>query len=175
MSFQKILVALNPSPLASVIFEQALELARCQRAELYLVHCLPHLSEAPPIPHATAGAGASWRSPAEMGFEPTPAEVFLAQKIPPLPEQEPAWLQTYRQQASQGGVAARVECLTGVADAGVKVCEIARQWKADLIILGHTGRTGLAEAVFGSTSNHVFHHAPCAVLTIPVPGGSGIS
>ncbi|MDY6784651.1 MAG: universal stress protein [Cyanobacteriota bacterium] len=167
MSFQKILVPLNPSPLASIAFEQALDLARCQRAELCLIYCMPHLNEAPPVPHTTAGAGASWRTPTEMGFEPAPVEVFPAQSAPPLPEQEPAWLQSYCQQASEQGVEVRSDCFVGVADTGARICEIARQWKVDLIIIGHTGRTGLAEAVLGSTSNHVFHHAPCAVLTIP--------
>ncbi|RMG10302.1 MAG: universal stress protein, partial [Cyanobacteria bacterium J055] len=35
-----------------------------------------------------------------------------------------------------------------------------------LIIVGRRGRQGIEEAVLGSVSNYVVHHAPCSVLAI---------
>jgi nucleotide-binding universal stress UspA family protein len=52
---------------------------------------------------------------------------------------------------------------------GRTICEVARQWEADLIIVGRRGRSGLTEMVLGSVSNYVLHHAPCSVLTIQSP------
>lgn len=49
------------------------------------------------------------------------------------------------------------------------ICELARNWNADLIILGRRGRTGLSELLLGSVSNYVLHHAPCSVLTVQQP------
>lgn len=39
MSYQKILVAVDPSPQASIVFEQALELAKKDSASLMVFHC----------------------------------------------------------------------------------------------------------------------------------------
>jgi nucleotide-binding universal stress UspA family protein len=51
-------------------------------------------------------------------------------------------------------------------DAGVDICETATEWQADLIVIGRRGRTGLQEALLGSVSNHVMHHAPCTVMIV---------
>jgi nucleotide-binding universal stress UspA family protein len=43
---------------------------------------------------------------------------------------------------------------------------MARSWPADLIVIGRRGRTGLKEALMGSVSNYVVHHAPCTVMVV---------
>jgi nucleotide-binding universal stress UspA family protein len=48
--------------------------------------------------------------------------------------------------------------------------EIARyaiEWKADLLVIGTHGRTGLDHVTFGSVTERVLHAAPCPVLVIP--------
>jgi nucleotide-binding universal stress UspA family protein len=47
---------------------------------------------------------------------------------------------------------------------------IARE-KSDLVVIGVKRRRFLAEAIFGSISAAVLHHAPCSVLVVPVPQG----
>ena len=53
-------------------------------------------------------------------------------------------------------------------DAGVALCELAAERRADVIVLGTRGLGGIKRAVLGSVSDHVARHAPCAVLTIGV-------
>ena len=49
---------------------------------------------------------------------------------------------------------------------GWEICQRAKVWQADLIIVGSHGRTGLSELFLGSVSNYVMHHAPCSVMVI---------
>jgi nucleotide-binding universal stress UspA family protein len=43
------------------------------------------------------------------------------------------------------------------------ICEVAKEVKADVIVVGNKGMTGLRR-VLGSVPNSVAHQAPCAVL-----------
>ncbi|MGH7353641.1 MAG: universal stress protein, partial [Candidatus Rokuibacteriota bacterium] len=45
------------------------------------------------------------------------------------------------------------------------------EWPADLIVVGARGLGALARLVLGSVSEHVVHHAPCAVLVVRERGG----
>lgn len=60
----------------------------------------------------------------------------------------------------------RADYACPVGSAGSTLCEIATNWKADLIIMGRRGRSGFSELLLGSVSNYVMHHAPCSVLTV---------
>jgi nucleotide-binding universal stress UspA family protein len=40
----------------------------------------------------------------------------------------------------------------------------AEDWKADLIVVGHRGRTLFERWLVGSVAKYVINHAPCAVL-----------
>jgi nucleotide-binding universal stress UspA family protein len=42
----------------------------------------------------------------------------------------------------------------------------ATKMKADLVVLGTQGRTGLPRALIGSVAERVVRHAPCAVLVV---------
>jgi nucleotide-binding universal stress UspA family protein len=48
-------------------------------------------------------------------------------------------------------------------DPKAKIVEAAEQWKAELIVLGSLGRTGLARFLMGSVSEAVARHARCSV------------
>lgn len=52
----------------------------------------------------------------------------------------------------------------GIPDA--IICETAEEVRADLIVLGTHGRTGLHHVLLGSTAERVLTMAPCPVLTI---------
>ncbi len=46
------------------------------------------------------------------------------------------------------------------------IVEAARDWNADLIVVGSHGYGFWSRALLGSVSNSVVHHAPCSVLIV---------
>lgn len=57
----------------------------------------------------------------------------------------------------------KAEVLRGPPDQ--QIIERAKQWGADLIVVGSHGR-GFWGRLLGSVSNGVVHHAPCSVLVV---------
>lgn len=55
------------------------------------------------------------------------------------------------------------EVLRGAPDQ--QIVEKAKEWKADLIVVGSHGR-GFWGRLLGSVSTGVIHHAPCSVLVV---------
>ncbi|MBY0356787.1 MAG: universal stress protein [Candidatus Obscuribacterales bacterium] len=62
-----------------------------------------------------------------------------------------------------------------VLDGRAKECIVnyAREWPADLLIMGSHGRRGFAEFVIGSVSKASALHAPCSVLVVRPPEAKG--
>lgn len=137
MNIKRILIAIDESPLASVVFKQGLTFAEREHADCKVFHCIDssHLSQYAPL----------------MSLET--AE-----------EKTQALLQTYQQKAQAWHVAPDFSYEMGKP--GQAICNVAHQWGADLIILGRRGNKGIAELLIGSVSNYVVHHAPCSVLVI---------
>ncbi|WP_338877059.1 universal stress protein [Spirosoma sp. SC4-14] len=66
---------------------------------------------------------------------------------------------------SDHSVAYSAECRIGpTVD---RIAESATEFRADLIIMGTHGSTGLLQYVMGSEAYHVINRAPCPVLTVP--------
>lgn len=61
----------------------------------------------------------------------------------------------------------RVHEVVRVGTPAAVIVEHATHVRADLIVLGTQGRTGLDRMLLGSTTERVLHRAPCTVLTIP--------
>jgi nucleotide-binding universal stress UspA family protein len=66
--------------------------------------------------------------------------------------------------AVAAGVKARVEVHVG--DAYEMIVDIAKKKKADVIVMGSHGRTGLTRLLMGSVTSRVIGHAPCSVLVV---------
>ena len=73
--------------------------------------------------------------------------------------------------------AARLRAAGFQVDASVRpgqvrslVVDVARKWRADLIMVGSHGRKGLARILLGSVSDYVAHHAPCSVQIVRMKG-----
>jgi nucleotide-binding universal stress UspA family protein len=47
------------------------------------------------------------------------------------------------------------------------ILNVAREWDADLVVLGTHGRRGMPRFFLGSVAETVLHKAPCSVLVIP--------
>jgi universal stress protein A len=48
----------------------------------------------------------------------------------------------------------------------IAVKEVAEEVKADLVVMGTHGRTGITQLLYGSTAEGVVRGAPCPVLTV---------
>jgi nucleotide-binding universal stress UspA family protein len=67
----------------------------------------------------------------------------------------------------QAGLAVRAQVARGdPRDVLVRTAEAER---ADLLVVGSHGRSGLAKLLMGSVANHVVTHAPCSVLVVKIP------
>lgn len=62
------------------------------------------------------------------------------------------------------GFRAEPEVLSG--SPAHSIIAFARDWGADLVILGSHGRTGLARLLLGSVARNVLYHAVCSVLIV---------
>jgi nucleotide-binding universal stress UspA family protein len=157
MSFQKILVAVDHSDLCQSMFGRALELAQACQSQIFLLHCL----------RSEMGIDSAL-SPISLGMSDLGAYPRVLDnsvwEVQTQRKQAIALLQNYSQTATGLGIA--VEFDYKIGEPGHCICQVAEDWQADLIIVGRRGLKGLTEAVLGSISNHVVHHAPCAVLVI---------
>jgi nucleotide-binding universal stress UspA family protein len=64
------------------------------------------------------------------------------------------------------------ETATLVGRPDPEIVERARSTRADLIIMGTHGRSGLAHALLGSVAERVVQHSPCPVLIVPHRGAT---
>jgi nucleotide-binding universal stress UspA family protein len=81
-----------------------------------------------------------------------------------LEEQGRRYLELARKDAERQGVPA--ECLTGKGDPFEEILAAANRLRADLIIMGHTGRRGTSRILIGSVTQRVLDYAPCPVLVM---------
>ncbi|MBD0336097.1 MAG: universal stress protein [Cyanobacteria bacterium Co-bin13] len=155
--FRKILVALDDSPLRAKVFEKALSLAAALDAQLMLLHVLSaYSSGSPGIPLRAYPAyypildDTSWQLYQERWH------LFEMAGIERL----------QRDLATATAAGVNAEFTQSGGEPSLVICDLARSWEADLIIVGSHGRSGLSELLMGSVSNYVMHHAPCSVLVV---------
>jgi nucleotide-binding universal stress UspA family protein len=73
-------------------------------------------------------------------------------------------LEAWVGKARAEGLTARAALRTGVAHQ--EIVALARDERADLVVIGTTGRGGLNRALLGSVADRVVRIAPCPVLTV---------
>lgn len=143
-ALRRLLHATDFSAASRAAFRRALELARDARAELTILHVL-----APAVPMV----GDGYVAPAL--FEQVEASARAAGQ---------KQLDKLLRKAKQAHVRARGLLLTGVPHD--RIVRAARGRRADLIVIGTHGRTGLARLFLGSVAARVLTLAPCPVLTV---------
>jgi nucleotide-binding universal stress UspA family protein len=155
--FLKILVALDNAPLNQQVLTKALDIAKADQASLMLLHVLSFDdSGCPTVPVAIN----------EGYFLATEAKAFedFFTQWQTYEQRQLQFLQSQQVIATSAGVKSEITLTKGVP--GRVICELAKSWQADLIIVGRRGRSGLGELLMGSVSNYVTHHAPCSVLIV---------
>jgi nucleotide-binding universal stress UspA family protein len=64
------------------------------------------------------------------------------------------------------GPGVRVDQVVREGDAGPEIVAAAREWEADLLVVGTRGRSRLTNFILGSTAETVVREAHCPVVTI---------
>ena len=143
-SFRHILSASDFSRASGKAFATAVALARANRAALTVVHVLtpvvPVAGEGYVLPETYEQIEASARAAAQKQLDRLVAK------------------------AKAAGVRATGLLLTGAPHD--RIVRAAKSRRADLVVIGTHGRTGLARFFLGSVAARVAALAPCPVLTV---------
>ena len=125
-------------------FSKAVDLAKMNKAELLVVHAL-----APTLPML----GDGYVSPKVYEDLVASARGYGKKNLDALVAK-----------AKKAGVRAKSILLEGVAHE--QIARTARRQRADLVVIGTHGRTGLAKLFLGSVAGRVIAIAPCPVMTV---------
>jgi nucleotide-binding universal stress UspA family protein len=143
-AIRRILYATDLSAASRPAFARALDLARTNRAELIVLHVT-----APPILYSPDGYALP------RTYELLASDMRAAAK---------QHLDRLVAKAKGRGVRARSLVVDGVA--ADRIAKAARSARADLLVIGTHGRTGLARLFLGSVASRVIATAPCPVLSV---------
>ena len=154
--FDKILVAVDRSSEAAAIIDSALSISQPGITEILLLHFIDWQMQdvSPWIGIGTlydidiSGERYDWsrqRLHTEIGIVND-------------------WLKLLAKKAKHLGISCKYECHVGNCNIGI--CDRAKKWGADTIIIGRRGRKNISEMFLGSVSNYVIHHASCSVLVV---------
>ena len=138
--FKRILVGLDGSVGSNKALDAALRLAPEQGAEVIAVSVEEHL------PHYAAMVG-------EVEESKQQANEYFAR----------VQRQAY-DRAKQAGI--ELHAVTLVGHAAQRLVEYASAERVDLLVLGHSGHTGVWGQFLGTTADKIVRHAPCSVLIV---------
>jgi nucleotide-binding universal stress UspA family protein len=133
------------SKASAAAFAKAVELAKSNRADLVVLHVL-----APSLPLM---AGDEYVSPQIYENLDKAARAHASKELASLVAK-----------AKKAGVRATAMLRDGIAHE--QIVRAARSPKADMIVIGTHGRTGLAKLFLGSIAGRVVSTAKCPVMTV---------
>jgi universal stress protein A len=139
--FKRIVCATDFSDTAEAAWDLACELAQTHQSELVLVHVFIEFPVYPEVAVTTI------------------QQVWEEQRV--WTEQQ---LAARVEAAVKRGLSARYLLKTGTAPE--EIVQAATDERADLIVVGTHGRTGIERLVIGSVAERVVRIAPCPVLTV---------
>jgi nucleotide-binding universal stress UspA family protein len=154
---QKILIATGDSPESAEIFKSGLTLAEKYGAQISILHVL-NLFQSGFEVIGTPLMGGTYPMMNDLAIQEYQKELQDRAK------QGMERLESYATEARAINITA--EIFQNMGDAGRTICETAKNYSADIIVMGRNQRSVLSEIFLGSTSNYVLHHAPCSVMVI---------
>jgi len=144
VEFKSIVVATDGSPYSTAAASEAIGIAKKNNSKLTVISVVP----------------AELATPTDIDFAAGQYEL-LAEKEMQVAEKN---AKAVKEAATKEGVAVQAFVMTGKpADA---IIETAKDKKADLIIVGSHGRTGIKRLLLGSVAERVIVLSNCAVLVV---------
>jgi universal stress protein A len=142
MKIKRILCPTDFSAIAEKAVEYAVFLASSHNAELQLLHVVDHLH----------------------GFD---NYLILSMTPDEVSERmEKHANKTLSEVVNQIKETMKIEKAVRHGKTSVQIVEMAKEMKADLIVIGTHGRTGLSHVIIGSVAEAVIRHAYCPVLVV---------
>jgi nucleotide-binding universal stress UspA family protein len=158
--FKHILVAIDGSAYSDLALQHADELAGALEARLSVVYVVPDLTQL----YSSSSTGRAW-----MLTDPQQLHAQLAGGQQRLREQGEFILQEAIQRCKHCQQAHTVLREAGRYLIGERICEVAEQEKAELIVLGTHGRTGLRKFLLGSVAEDVAQQGRQPILLVRNP------
>jgi nucleotide-binding universal stress UspA family protein len=140
MSFKKVLIAVDSDPVSVCAAETGVDLAQALGADVAFIHVVD----------------SSLAYPGDTGVPPH--EMIASAKL-----DSKRLVTTIRQHLSPQSSA--VEFIE-VGRPWEEIVKAAKEWSADLIVIGTHGRSGMQRAVIGSVAEAVMRHAPCPLVAV---------
>jgi universal stress protein A len=140
MGMQKILIALDQEPVSARAAEVGAELARAVGGEVALIH----------VNDGSVDAAA------DVGISPEALRAGIERDSRRL-------LAGFIERLGLGP--STIEFVQSGAPAAT-IAKAAKDWAADLIVIGSHGRSGMRRALLGSVAEEVMRQAPCPVLVV---------
>ena len=148
--YSRILVPIDGSEAAAAGLEQAIKLGQSPDARLRLVHVVNEFILASPFVVGT--------------FDPVQFATDIVEK---LRENGRALLSEAESLVRQHGLEPECRLLEALGSpAGEEIVRHARDWPADIIVMGTHGRRGLRRIVLGSDAELVVRTSPVPVLLV---------
>ncbi|MHB1179905.1 MAG: universal stress protein [Daejeonella sp.] len=144
MNFKKILIAVDSSPFSLKAAKAGFDLAHALNAEIALLFVVDRTKES---------------VNAETGPTREQSQMILLKEAQ----------DTIKQLINMYNGAKKPFRFTPEGFPKEEILNTAKEWEADLIVMGTHGRTGLTRFFTGSVAEHIVHHACVPVLVIP-PG-----
>ncbi len=139
MGFKKILLATDGSDSVKVAIKEAINISKICSSKLYILSVV----------------------------EVNPEYEALAPGVVEKAEAETrGHLEAVRKKAEKEGISCEIIAHQGEEPYRFIVDE-AKKKKAEMIVMGSHGRTGIKRLMMGSVTSRVIGHAPCKVLVVP--------
>jgi universal stress protein A len=146
---QRILVPVDFSDTSRAALDYATDLARAFDASMDIVHV--------------------WEAPVYV-TQATPLESGISQTslLDAAQTQAKDGLNAFVLAAKQPGAPIR-SLQIEMGSPAPTICQVAKDGRHDLIVIGTHGRTGITRVLIGSVAEHVVRLAPCPVLSVRKP------
>ena len=143
-SLKRIVVPLDGSDSSFKAAKYAIKIAKPEKAEIIFMHAVVN----PPYVEYSAGG------------------IAITHYIEEAKRHAEMWYMDVGRQATKEGVNFSVETILDINSAADAIVNYAGNKKADLIVMGTKGRTGIRRFLLGSVASGVVAHARCSVMVV---------